>query len=119
MKYYHGTTSLFVPAIRQHGLRPASETGNCCENRRSNRDFVFLTDSISVATAHASRAVEKFGGEPRVLEIDAIARRRSSRRHSRFNQYEMLEFRRIRKVISTEPGVALLQEMKKICQRRN
>ncbi len=108
MKYYYGTTSLFVPAIQERGLCPT----------RNGRPVVFLTDSISVATAHASRAVEKFGGEPRVLEIDAIARRRSSRRHSRFNQYEMLEFRRIRKVISTEPGIdmiALLQEMKRIC----
>ena len=66
--FYHGTTSSFVDDIKNQGLKPNQKTGNHSWPDSSNA--VFLTiDRLDAYNIYATKAVQKYGGEPSIIEI--------------------------------------------------
>lgn len=66
--FYHGTSSI-------HGIRvgdkilPPNSTSNITEDRKKNRDVIFLTPDAKYAGIYAGRSKRIFGGERQILRV--------------------------------------------------
>jgi len=88
-RLYHGTTTEFLPEIRENGLLP-SETGKCWgKDSKKGIQKVCLTDCMYVAEYYAVIAAKKWGGKPIVLEIDVKDIKDKSQ-----IRFELFKFRR-------------------------
>lgn len=68
MILYHGTSTKVIKDKKY--LLPASTTSILRESRKTKKNYVFLTDSQVSAGKYAKKAVEKFGGNPIILQVD-------------------------------------------------
>jgi hypothetical protein len=89
VRYWHGTSDVFLPRIRREGLRPYTECGVACEDWGAkdreadelddplfrqwvlaSHGKVFLANNTNDAAIYAHRAVGKFGGHMVILEVE-------------------------------------------------
>lgn len=71
MRYYHGTTDVFV--IDDGILKPPIDTGMIREDWRMKLlDKVFLTTSLVSAKRYSRKATKRFGGSPIIYLVEPI-----------------------------------------------
>ena len=67
-KYYHGTSSALSITDM---IYPPIDTNIIREDiRKNNRNVVYVTSCLGIATNFAFKAVKKFGGTPVVYEVE-------------------------------------------------
>ena len=72
MILYHGTSSLFIHDILEHGIKCRREKDSLWLAHPSCADRVYLTNAYAVFFAKA--AADDVGGEPMILEVDVSDR---------------------------------------------
>lgn len=75
---YHGTTSVFLPNIINHGLSPKKEDkkniwqGEEDDNTLDSLEGVYLGNKPDIAKSYAIDSSEYFGGDPVVLVVQVV-----------------------------------------------
>lgn len=64
--YYHGTSDIFE--FEEGVILPAYKTGMDREGKKSKK--VWVTTSLGSAERYATKAVDKFGGNPIIYEVE-------------------------------------------------
>jgi hypothetical protein len=69
MKFVHGTSSMHLESINEHGLLPPDNTGYSSEKRDERLNHVHVLDAqhTKLAGAYALRAVRHWGGKPIIV----------------------------------------------------
>jgi hypothetical protein len=69
-RFFHGTSSKFLPNIRSKGLLGTPPQRVWEDNLTAIPGHVYLTTSLNTAREYAQSAVSKFGGEPLFLVVE-------------------------------------------------